>query len=81
MRARRHSRASHADGAPAQDNNFTLNGAQAVAAEAPTLRELLALCLHENDRRFAGYDARLLRPETVPRLVRYALRLLGRGRT
>jgi hypothetical protein len=69
------------DGAPAQDNNFTLNGAQAVAAEAPGLRELLALCLRENDRRFAGYDARLLRPETVPRLVRYALRLLGRGRT
>lgn len=61
-----------------QDNNFTLNGAQAVAAEAPTLPELLALCLAENERRFAGYDARLLRPATVPRLVRIALRLLGR---
>ena len=61
-----------------QDNNFTLNGAQAVAAEAPTLPELLALCLAENERRFAGYDARLLRPATVSRLVRIALRLLGR---
>jgi len=71
------------EGAPAQDNNFTLNGAQAVAAEAPTLRELLALCLRENDRRFAGYDARLLRPDTMPRIARlvlHALRLPGRGR-
>jgi hypothetical protein len=64
------------DGAPAQDNNFTLNGAQSVAAEAPTLRELLALCLRENDRRFAGYDARLLRPDTVPRLARLVLHAL-----
>jgi hypothetical protein len=69
------------DGAPAQDNNFPFNGAQAVAAEAPTLRQLLALCLRENDRRFAGYDVRLRRPDTVPRLARLALRLLGRGRS
>lgn len=71
------------DGTPAQDNNFTLNGAQAVATEAPTVRALLALCLRENDRRFAGYDPRLLRPDTVPRLARFTLhaaRLLGRGR-
>jgi hypothetical protein len=51
--------------AAAQDNNFTLNGAQSVALEAPTLRELLALCLQENDRRFAGYDARLQRSAPV----------------
>jgi hypothetical protein len=66
-------------GAAAQDNNFTLNGAQSVAAEAPALRELLALCLAENERRFADYDERLLRPTTVPQLVRVALRVLGRG--
>jgi hypothetical protein len=64
------------DGAPAQDNNFTLNGAGGVAAEPPTLRELLGLCLRENDRRFAGYDARLQRPETVPRLARLVLHAL-----
>ena len=63
----------------ARDNNFTLNGAQSVAADPPALPELLALCLAENERRFAGYDERLLRPATVPRLVRAALRLLGRG--
>jgi hypothetical protein len=62
-----------------QDNNFTLNGAQSVAAEAPALPELLALCLAENERRFSGYDERLLRPTTVPHLVRIALRVLGRG--
>jgi hypothetical protein len=68
--------------AASQDNNFTLNGAQSVAAEAPALPELLALCLAENERRFAGYDERLLRPTTVPRLVGIALRalrVLGRG--
>jgi hypothetical protein len=59
-----------------QDNNFTLTGAQAVTAEAPTVRELLALCLTENERRFAGYDARLQRPTTVPALARLALRFM-----
>jgi len=67
------------DGGPAaaaQDNNFTLNGAQSVSGDGVDLPALLALCLAENARRFAGYDERLLRPETVPRLVRLALRLL-----
>jgi len=65
------------DGASSQqDNNFTLNGAQAVTAEAPTIRELLTLCLEENDRRFSGYDARLQRPTTVPALARLALRFM-----
>ncbi|MGJ7917813.1 ferritin-like domain-containing protein [Massilia sp. LXY-6] len=65
--------------ASTQDNNFTLSGAQSVAAEEPGLRELLALCLEENERRFAGYDERLQRPTTMPRLVRLALRLLPRA--
>jgi hypothetical protein len=60
------------------DNNFTVNGAQSVAAGEIKVPELLAMCLEENERRFAGYDARLLRPTTVPRLVRLALRLMGR---
>ena len=62
-------------GARAQDNNFTLHGAQSVADDGVGVRDLLALCLAENDRRFAGYDERLLRPRTVPRLARLALRL------
>jgi len=61
-----------------QDNNFTLNGAAAVTIEAPTIRELLSLCVQENDRRFGGYDARLQRPTTVPTLARLALRFMPR---
>ena len=32
------------------------------------------------DRRFSGYDSRLLRPVTMPILVRFALRLMKRWR-
>ncbi|GGC99336.1 ferritin-like domain-containing protein [Undibacterium terreum] len=63
------------DGA-AQDANFTMNGSASVG-EALSPRALIELCLAENARRMAGYDARLLRPETVPRLARLASRLLA----
>ena len=63
-----------------QDNNFTVNGAQAVAAENFRLRDLMSLCLAENTRRFAGYDPRLLRPVTMPRLVRFAMRFMPQPR-
>ncbi|MPW18146.1 ferritin-like domain-containing protein [Paraburkholderia sp. CNPSo 3157] len=59
-----------------QDNNFTVNGTQAVSGAEIDLRELMLLCLQENDRRFSGYDPRLLRPETMPKLVRFALRFM-----
>ena len=39
--------------------------------------ELMAICLAENDRRFAGYDTRLRRPTTTPALARLAIRVLG----
>jgi hypothetical protein len=63
------------DGAPAPDNNFTLNGSQAVGGANLSPLALMAICLEENDRRFAGYDARLLRPTTTPTLARVALRV------
>ncbi|SPA48560.1 conserved hypothetical protein [Cupriavidus taiwanensis] len=63
-----------ADGV-AQDANFTMNGSAALG-EALTPGAMIGLCLAENDRRMAGYDARLLRPDTVPRLARLARRLL-----
>jgi len=56
-----------------QDSNFTATTAQAVAPVEVGVRDLMALCLQENDRRFAGYDARLVRPRTIPALVRVAL--------
>jgi hypothetical protein len=33
----------------------------------------MLLCLKENDRRVSGYDTHLLRPETMPKLVQFAL--------
>jgi hypothetical protein len=62
------------------DNNFTMNGAKSVSDVDINVPDLMRLCLAENDRRFAGYDARLLRPETMPKLVRFALRFVRQGK-
>ena len=59
-----------------QDNNFTLTGSKAVADIDIAPAALLDLCLAENARRMAGYDRRLLRPQVMPRLARFARRLL-----
>lgn len=66
-------------GAPKADQNFTATGHKAMGIEVGP-RELFALCIAENERRMAGYDARLLRPTFVPRLVGLVLRLSGRGK-
>ncbi|WP_241754728.1 ferritin-like domain-containing protein [Cupriavidus basilensis] len=63
-----------ADGV-AKDANFPMNSTSSLA-EALSPRAMIELCLAENDRRMAGYDPRLLRPETVPKLARLARRLL-----
>jgi len=47
-----------------------------VAAKEYSVAEIMDLCLAENDRRFLGYDARLLRPTTMPWLVRLARRFM-----
>ena len=59
----------------AHDNNFTLTGSKAVSDVDINPLDLMAICLSENDRRFAGYDPRLLRPTTTPALARLAVRL------
>jgi hypothetical protein len=64
--------------APKQDNNFTLTGSKAVSDADLSPAALMAVCLEENDRRFAGYDQRLLRPTTTPFLARIFVRLFGR---
>jgi hypothetical protein len=43
-----------------------------------SLRSFLETCLSENERRFAPYDRRLLRPRLVPSAVRAIVRLLPR---
>ncbi len=60
-----------------QDKNFTVTSANSVSAGNHTLADIIDLCLAENDRRFAGYDERLLRPTTMPALARFARRFLG----
>jgi hypothetical protein len=62
-----------------QDNNFTVTGAKAVSEVDIGMRELMELCVHENDRRFAGYDPRLRRPTTMPALTRFACRFMRRS--
>ena len=54
-----------------------LTGSQAVSDAEISPLGLMAICLEENDRRFAGYDRRLLRPTTTPTLARLALRVTG----
>jgi len=63
-------------GAVPQDNNFTLTGSKAVGAVDLSVTALIDVCLAENDRRLSGYDARLLRPNVVPRLMRFARRFM-----
>jgi hypothetical protein len=59
----------------AQDNNFTLNGSKELGVEV-TFGELARICIAENDRRLAPYDARLIRPVFVPNMMRLALRFM-----
>jgi hypothetical protein len=61
-----------------QDNNFTLTGSKAVGAVDLSVATLIDVCLKENERRLSGYDARLLRPNLVPRLMRLARCFLRR---
>jgi hypothetical protein len=57
------------------DLNFTATGAAAVGVRMRP-REMLDLCLAENDRRLAPYDSRLLRPGLVPALARVARKFM-----
>ena len=59
-------------------DDFTMQVPEAIGEV--TLRSLAKTCLGENERRLAGYDERLLRPRTVPRLVEGMLRVTPGGR-
>jgi hypothetical protein len=59
------------------DSNFAVSGATSVSSEPFELEDFLKLCIAENERRFSGYDSRLLRPQTAPWIARTALKLIG----
>ncbi|HEY7491003.1 MAG TPA: ferritin-like domain-containing protein [Candidatus Tectomicrobia bacterium] len=59
-----------------QGGDFTIKGHQSLQATMSP-RRFLELCLQENTRRLARYDARLLRPRLVPALARALRRVLG----
>ncbi|HEY1858411.1 ferritin-like domain-containing protein [Acidocella sp.] len=59
------------DGLEGADANFTMNGSKALSDEMdPAV--LIDIALEEDKKRMAGYDQRLLRPTTMPRLARMA---------
>jgi hypothetical protein len=71
------SRLQLAKGANA-NSDMTRRGHEAIGIDLSPGR-FMDLCLAENNRRMARYDPRLLRPEALPRLVRLARPLMGRG--
>jgi len=61
----------------ADGDNFTRAGGNALGLDMSP-RRFLQLCIAENERRLAPYDARLLRPRVMPFLAGLALQLLPR---
>jgi hypothetical protein len=59
-------------------SSMTLDGHKSIGISLSP-RKFFELCLAENDRRMSRYDARLLRPNFMPGLVRLALPFMGRA--
>ncbi len=68
--------AKDVDGLADGDANFTVNGSKALADEMDPAT-LIDICLEEDKKRMSGYDPRLLRPTTMPRLARFARRFIS----
>jgi hypothetical protein len=62
-------------GGGVQDNNFTVTGAKQLGDDINP-KQLIDLCLSENNRRLSRYDPRLLRPRAVPALAGLVRRFL-----
>jgi hypothetical protein len=65
-------------GTGAQDNNFVFTGSKEIGGIDMSVATLIDVCLSEHERRFSGYDARLLRPSVMPHLMRFVRRFLRR---
>ncbi|MGC2203183.1 MAG: ferritin-like domain-containing protein, partial [Stellaceae bacterium] len=59
-----------------QDNNFVFTGSKAIGGVGASAAAVIDVCLSEHERRFSGYDERLLRPQLMPRLMRFARRFM-----
>ncbi|MCE5393301.1 MAG: ferritin-like domain-containing protein [Acidithiobacillus sp.] len=62
------------------NENFTMTSHEQVSNDM-SLGKLLALCRQENERRFALYDRRLLRPQLAPRIANILFFFLSRRAT
>ena len=52
---------------------FTVTGGNQLGPQIGP-RDLIDVCLAENERRMTGYDPRLKRPETMPALAKFLRR-------
>ncbi|WP_297491386.1 ferritin family protein [Acidocella sp.] len=59
------------DGLENADANFTMRGTESIVDQLDPAR-LIDICLEQDRQRMAGYDERLVRPTTIPRLARIA---------
>lgn len=59
-------------------DNFTMNAHNQFGDVTP--RQFVELCLRENERRLAPYDARLLRPAFVPKVAKAVLATLPKDK-
>jgi hypothetical protein len=63
-------------GTERQNNNFVFTGSKALGGVDVSTAEVIEISLSEHERRFSGYDVRLLRPSVMPRLMRFARRFM-----
>lgn len=70
--------AFNAGGDDGVDDNFMMDAKKAFGDVSA--RSFIELCLSENERRLAKYDARLVRPRLAPSAARLILRLLPADR-
>ena len=65
-------------GTEPQDNNFVFVGSKAIGSGNVSAAAVIDVCMSEHERRFSGYDPRLLRPDVMPRAMRFVRRFMGR---
>ncbi len=63
-------------GTEPQDNNFVFSGSKAIGSGNVSAAAVIDVCMSEHERRFSGYDPRLLRPDVMPRAMRFVRRFM-----